>query len=218
MGIFGKKTKTQETNQTATTETTPVEINSPRGVNVAKPNTKREHLFGTLLIGVLIIVVCFGLFGVGFGAFTLWQKQSLQNEAPSISGLASIPSEKETETVTQEIEEVISPETETQEKQTEEGLKAAQALDVIVMNGGGAKGVATEAANLLKKEGFTKVTVGNTKGDFTGTTLYNKKGFTKEAEALKAKIITQYPSVTIKEALVSDVETQTASLTLIFGK
>jgi len=221
MGIFGKKTKTQETNQTATMETTPVETNSPRGVSVAKSNTKREHLFGTLLIGVLIIVVCFGLFGVGFGAFTLWQKQSLQNEAPSISGLASIPSEKEAETVTQEIEEVISPQTETQEKQTEistEGLKAAQALDVIVMNGGGAKGVATEAANLLKKEGFTKVTVGNTKGDFTGTTLYNKKGLTKEAEALKAKIITQYPSVTIKEALASDAETQTASLTLIFGK
>lgn len=215
MAIFAKKTNKKEVEETTVETVPPVEE-----VSVAKPARKREHLFGTLLIGALIIVVCFGLFGVGFGAFTLWKMQSSQNEAPSISGLMTTPVENETETVTQEVKEMIVPESRAEEKgeSSTEGLKAAQNLDVIVMNGGGAKGVATTVSELLKKEGFTKVSVGNTTGNFTGTVLYTKKEQMPEAEALKAILITKYPNLSIKEALVSDRETQTATLTLIFGK
>jgi RNA-binding protein YhbY len=170
-------------------------------------------------LGGLIVVVCFGLFGVGFGAFTLWQTQSLKNQAPSISNLSVSPEGvdelvEETAPTTESVEvkqEVVS-------NATAEGLKKAQGLDVIVMNGGGAKGVATEVSESLKKEGFTKVTVGNTTGDFTGTVLYVKKEMMAEAEVVKAKLVAKYPSLVVKEALASDKETQTKTLTLIFGK
>jgi hypothetical protein len=220
MAIFGKKSNTKEVEETEEGEGAPVEADAPTETRASKPAGKKEHLFGTLLIGLLIVVVCFGLFGVGFGAFTLWKMQSSQNESPSISGLMTTPAENEAETATQEVKEMIAPESQAQEKveSSEEGLKAAQGLDVIVMNGGGAKGVATEVASVLKKEGFTKVSVGNTTGDFTGTVLYFKKEMSKEAEALKAKLVSSYPKLVTKEALASDKETQTASLTLIFGK
>lgn len=180
-------------------------------------SSKREHLLGSLLFGALIVVVCLGLFGAGFGAFTLWQQQSLESQAPSISGLS-------TAEITATQESVPSMETPEKEEVTSvapeasDDLKKAQGLDVIVMNGGGAKGVATEAADFLKKESFTKVTVGNTKGDFSGTVLYYKKGQEKEAEVVKSKLATKYTNLTSKEALASDTETQTATITVIFGK
>jgi predicted secreted protein len=214
MKMFGKKQKKEET-----IEQEPVTEEILVASAPSKPKAKREHLFGTLLLGGLIVVVCFGLFGVGFGAFTLWQVQSIKNQAPSISNLSVSPEGadepvEETAPTTDSVEvkqEVVSD-------ATAEGLKKAQGLDVIVMNGGGAKGVAMEVSESLKKEGFTKVTVGNTTGDFTGTVLYAKKEMMAEAEAVKAKLVAKYPSLVVKEALASDKETQTKALTLIFGK
>lgn len=216
--MFGKKTKKKSTEEKEVVEPTPTETSISEPAILSKPIGKREHLFGTLLLGLLIVVVCVGLFGIGFGAFTLWQKQSIQNEAPSISGLANTSPKEEVAVAPSETEETVVETVKEEKPETTESLKAAQQLDIIVMNGGGAKGVATEVATLLKQEGFSKVTVGNTKGDFTGTTIYNKKNLTKEAEALKAKLITKYPSIVVKEALASDAETQTASITVIFGK
>ena len=218
MAMFGKKIKKKSTEEKEVVEPTPTETSISEPAILSKPAGKREHLFGTLLLGLLIVVVCVGLFGVGFGAFTLWQKQSIQNEAPSISGLANTSPREEVAVAPSETEETAVETTKEEKPETTESLKAAQQLDIIVMNGGGAKGVATEVATLLKQEGFSKVTIGNTKGDFTGTTIYNKKNLTKEAEALRAKLITKYPSIVVKEALASDAETQTASLTVIFGK
>ena len=216
--MFGKKINKKVTKEKEAVEPSSTEISTSESTILSKPAGKREHLFGTLLLGILIVVVCFGLFGVGFGAFTLWQKQSMQNEAPSISGLANTPP-KEVIAVTPPATEAVAAEvTKEETPETQESTKVAQALDIIVMNGGGAKGVATEVATLLRQKGFSKVTVGNTKADFTGTTIYSKKNLTKEAEALKMELVAQYPSIVVKEALASDPETQTASLTIIFGK
>ncbi len=218
MAIFGKKTNKKVTEEKEIVEPSSTETSISEPTTLSKPAGKREHLFGTLLLGLLIVVVCFGLFGVGFGAFTLWQKQSMQNEAPSISGLANTSPKEEVESTPVETNETVAEAPKEEAPETIDSLKAAQALDVIVMNGGGAKGVATEVATLLKQEGFTKVTVGNTTGNFTGTAIYSKKTLTKEAEALKAKLVSKYPGIVVKEAVASDAETQTASLTLIFGK
>ncbi|MEK9173944.1 MAG: LytR C-terminal domain-containing protein [Patescibacteria group bacterium] len=215
MGIFSKKTDKKEIEEEVL-EPSSAETSVVEPVTLPKPRGKREHLFGTLLLGALIVVVCFGLFGVGFGAFTLWQKQSMQDEAPSISGLSTTSEEKEA--APSETKETVAETPKEVTPENTDSLKAAQALDVIVMNGGGAKGVATQAATFLKTEGFTKVTVGNTTGNFTGTVVYSKNTLTKEAEAIKAKLIAKYPSIVLKEAVASNPETQTASLTVIFGK
>lgn len=184
-----------------------------------RAHSQKERTFGIILFGLLILVVCLGLFGAGFGAFTLWKSQLAHKDAPSISGLSSV--EVAQTQGAAPTEEEVSQEAKTTTAATaiaDEDLKKAQGLDVIVMNGGGAKGVATEAADFLKKEGFTKTTVGNTKGDFAGTVVYFKKGQDKEAEAVKQKLATKYTSITAKEAVTSDAETATATITVIFGK
>lgn len=190
-----------------------------------KKQGRKEHLFGTALLGFLILIVIGSLSGVGFGAYSVWQNQAVQKQAPSISMLGEVPATEET--AAQENNPSQSgggDSTESKENMAgetivnAEDLKKAQALDVIVMNGGGEKGVAGAASELLKKEGFTKVSVGNTTGDFSGAAIYTKKDQTALGEALRAKLLATYPKLTVKEALASDKETQTASITVIFGK
>ena len=200
-----KKNKTVEPEETTTEEVVPHETN--------KKNHK-EHVWGTLLLATLIIIVCFGLFGAGFGAFVLWQKQTAQNEAPSIHSLADQPASIKTNTEEKEVLSENKPAT----QEMGEILKKAQGLDVIIMNGGGAKGVATEAADYLKGKSFSRVTVGNTKADFVGAVIYYKKDYAEEAGVVKDQLKSKYPAFTTQEADSANPETATATITVIFGK
>ena len=179
---------------------------------VVTKKVSKEPVLGTILLAMLIVIVCLGLFGAGFGAFVLWKKQVAQNEAPSINGLADQPMN----TVPQK--DKVLTDSATTPTEDVDITKQAQALDVTVMNGGGAKGVATEVANLLKTKGFSKVTVGNTVGDFTGTVVYYQKGKEKEASVVKEQLPAKYGTITTKEAETSNKETTTATITIIFGK
>ena len=184
---------------------------------VIKKKSHKEHVFGAFLLGGLIIIVVLGLAGAGFGTYSLWRQQSAESQSPSISGLPTA------ETSSEDLAEVTEdvPETAKETEKTtvaDEVLKKAQTLDVIVMNGGGAKGVASTTAETLKGKGFTKVSIGNTKGDFTGTTVYTKKANQESGEAIVSVLKSAYPSIAYKEALASDSETTTATVTIIFGK
>ena len=183
----------------------------------AKKKSHKEHVLGAFLLGGLIAVVMLGLAGAGFGTYSLWQQQSAESQSPSISGLPTAEALSEDPAEVTEGAPETTKETE-KNTTTDEALKKAQALDVIVMNGGGAKGVASTTAETLKGKGFSKVTIGNTKGDFTGTTVYAKKGNQEAGEAVVSVLKATYPSIVYKEALSSDAETQTATVTIIFGK
>jgi LytR cell envelope-related transcriptional attenuator len=184
---------------------------------IIKKKSHKEHVFGAFLLGGLIVVVILGLAGAGFGTYSLWKQQSAESQSPSISGLPVAEAMPEEQA---EVTEGASETTKEAEKNTvtDEVLKKAQTLDIIVMNGGGAKGVASTTAETLKSKGFTKVTIGNTKGDFTGTTVYAKKANQESAEAVVSVLKSAYPSIVYKEALASDPETTTATVTIIFGK
>ena len=207
--MFGKKTK----KEVAIEEQVSVAEES-----VTRKNSRKEHVFGAFLLGGLIVVVMLGLAGAGFGTYSLWKEQSRESQSPSISGLPT------TEVASEQDESEAVPEMAPKEQASAEktdtsvALKKAQGLDVIVMNGGGAKGVASTTADTLKSKGFTKVTIGNTKGDFTGTTVYTKKTEQASGEAVVAVLKSTYPTIAYKEALSSDTETQTATITIIFGK
>jgi LytR cell envelope-related transcriptional attenuator len=210
MSMFSKKNK----------KTKPVEeeVAATQHEPEVKRNSRREHVFGAFLFGGLMLVVLAGLGGIGFGTYNFWQIKSAENVAPSISALNTVEvAAKDSENeLKAEAEEKTSAGSESEVDG--EWLKKAQALDVIVMNGGGAKGVASEASGKLKAAGFTKVTTGNTVGDFIGTTVYTKKDLEKEGVAVVEKLKVSYPTITYKEALLSDKETQTAPITVIFGK
>jgi cytoskeletal protein RodZ len=184
---------------------------------IAKKKSHKEHVLGAFLLGGLIVVVMLGLAGAGFGTYSLWQQQSAESQSPSISGLPTVEALSEDPGEVTEGAPETTKETE-KNTTTDETLKKAQVLDVIVMNGGGAKGVASTTAETLKGKGFSKVTIGNTKGDFTGTTVYAKKGNQEAGEAVVSVLKATYPSIVYKEALSSDAETQTATVTIIFGK
>ncbi|MCW1887987.1 MAG: LytR C-terminal domain-containing protein [Candidatus Moranbacteria bacterium] len=207
--MFSKKTKKEEVVEE--------EVIAVSEEPVVRRKSHKEHVFGAFLLGGLIVVVILGLAGAGFGTYSLWKQQSKESQSPSISALPK------TEMTSTEEESVAMPQVETDQKEeksegTSDALKKAQALDVIVMNGGGAKGVASATAETLKGKGFSKVTIGNTKGDFTGTTVYTKKADQEAGQAIVTALKATYPSIAYKEALTSDPETQTATVTIIFGK
>lgn len=183
-----------------------------------KPSKKdRDPLFGTLLLSLLVLFVVASLAGAGYGAFRLWQKQESVSSAPSISGLGDmeLPALPETDTSVQEGD---VPEEPAEKTDASEGLAKAQATEIGVMNGGGAKGVAGQAAETLKAAGFAKVTVGNTIGNFAGTTLYHAAGLEKEAASVREKLIAKYPNITLKPADAANKETSAKPLVVIFGK
>ncbi len=187
--------------------------------NVASQNTpsqesaSREPLFGTLLFGGIALFVFLALALIGFWGYRGWQANKEQRDLPSI---ASLPITEEKETVAPPVEEVKQEPI--PEMSPEELLKKTKETSIQILNGGAAKGSAGVVGEALKKDGYTKVTVGNTTGNYTGTTVYFANDLEKEAEILKNALLKSYPKAQVKAALVDNKETSTAPLTVILGK
>lgn len=185
------------------TETTEPEI-------VAVPSRpSREPLFGALLFGVLIIVAIASIAGAGYAAYAGWKKGKEQSARPSIADLA-VKSEESVPTETP----AALPKEEAPAVPTAE----AKLRDIAVLNGGAAKGIAAKVADLLKKEGYTKVTAGNTVSDYTGVAVYYAAGLEKEAETLRLSLAASYPNAATKPVVAGNKETSVSPLTVIIGK
>jgi hypothetical protein len=104
-----------------------------------------------------------------------------------------------------------------QSDQENDAAMKAKNTDIKVLNGGAAKGSAGVVAEALKKAGYTKVTTGNTLGDYTGTTVYFSVGLDQEAGAVKQALLS-WPATVTKEAPQGNKETAQAPLTVIVGK
>ncbi len=89
---------------------------------------------------------------------------------------------------------------------------------ILVLNGGGAKGSAGEGVTLLKKEGFSKVSPGNTEKDYAGVTLYFAPHKESVANEVKKVLLKRYPTAISQEAKESNKETTGASVVVIIGK
>lgn len=187
---------------------------SQEAEKVVSSKSSREPFFGTLLFVLMLIVLATCAALLGWWGYRGFQANKEQAALPSISTLATKEEVKEPEEAK---EETVSPQ-KTDTVSPEELLKKTKATDIKVLNGGAAKGSAGVAGEALKKDGYTKVSVGNTTGNYTGTIIYFATGLDQEAATLKTALQKTYPKAETKAALSDNKETTGAPLTVILGK
>jgi len=186
--------------------------------DVARVRTSREPLFGTLLFGCILILGLAVLCGIGWVGYQGYRLNQKQATLPSIASLSLSVAPEETEEnpgSTQATPEETTPKVADDQEET---VKKAKAASIKVLNGGAAKGSATVLADILKKEGYTQVTTGNTIKDYLGVVVYFSPETEKEAEIVKGVLIKTYPQVVAKPAIKTNTETTQAPLSIIFGK
>lgn len=191
--------------------------NSGEEKKIAAPTSSREPLFGALLFGMMILLTLGAVGVIGWSAYRGFRMTEERGALPSIATLPTKEVVTEPEKTTEEKPVVESKET-ASTTSTEAALKQARETNIKVLNGGAAKGSAGTVAELLKKEGFTKVTVGNSASDYTGVTVYFAPSFEQAAESVKNVLIKTYPKGTSMAAPKENKEASQASLVIILGK
>lgn len=182
------------------------------------PSTSKERWYGAVLFGGILIG---GLILVGV---TLWWAythvyRGAQGPKVSITSLVASPSASEPETPAAEEKPVTSGTPSTAPEKTSASVPVnAKEETCAVLNGGGKKGIAGEAATLLRQAGYTRVTTGNTQKDYTGITVYYAAGKEAVAAQVVKDLLRQYPKTVSKEAPKTDTEASSATLVVIFGK
>lgn len=192
------------------------EQQTPKNVEekITTPTASHEPLFGALLFGMMILLTLGAVGLIGWSAYRGFRVTEERGALPSIATLPA--QESAPETVSEET--VTEPKEAVSVVSAEEKLKKARGTDTKVLNGGAAKGSAGIVAEILKKDGFTKVAVGNTTSDYVGVTVYFLSDFEQEAEAVKNLLVKTYPKVTAKAAPKENKEAAQASLVVILGK
>lgn len=195
-----------------------IEAPSSEEQDVVQVRTSREPLFGTILFGFILLLGVAVLCGIGWVGYQGYRLNQKQATLPSIASLSlSVASEetKENSGPTQAIPEETTPKVADDQ---EEVVKKAKASTIKVFNGGAAKGSATVLADILKKEGYTQVSTGNTIKDYTGVVVYFSPETEKEAELVKGTLSKTYPQIVAKPAVKTNTETTQAPISIIFGK
>ena len=202
-------------NSTETTETPEVQEKAAIAASAAKvrPAIKdpNEAFFGILLLCCITLsfLAVAGYFG--FTGYRYFMSIKHERTIPSIESLPVV-------------EEIASPKEDTKALSAETEVAPDKAvidkktLDIKVLNGGVATGVAGTYAEKLKTAGFTKMAIGNSFGSYTGATLYFAKDQEAQRDLLKEVIIKDYPALIVKEAVSGDKDATAAPLVLILGR
>lgn len=180
-------------------------------------SSSREPLFGVLLLILMVVLILGFLFGLAWTGYSSWKTAQQKKSTPSIAQLEQdkapeTPQVKEDEPKKTEENKAAAPE------QATDSLTKAKNTDIKVLNGGAAKGSATALTEMLKKNGYLKVTALNSLSDYTGTKIYFATGLDKEADAVKTSMLTAYPKTVTAPASAANKETSEAPLTIILGK
>lgn len=198
-----------------------MEVPRTQEIEQKEEETKRpvSHgaLFGKILFTVIVLLVLGVIGAIAWGGYRGLQMNTERAALPSI---ATLSTEETTTLEAAPVEEkVVVPEKKSEETATnDEVIKSAKATEIHVLNGGAAKGSAGTAAELLKKNGYTKTIIGNTLNDFSGVVVYFSSGKEKEAGQVKLDLIKTYPTISTKPADTTKKETALAPLVLILGK
>ena len=173
--------------------------------------SSRESWYGTSLLIVFIGIICVLLGAIGWWSYTRVYL-FLQQEKTSISGLSQ-------ESLQLSEEQTVAPSvSDMPEEQAAEEVPDIKQESILVLNGGGTKGSAGEVVAVLKKEGYSKVSPGNTQKDYAGVTLYFAPQKEAVAHEVKKVLLKRYPTATSQESKESDKETTGASVVVIIGK
>lgn len=176
----------------------------------------RESLFGSLLFTAIVVVILVLILAAGWGGYKGFRVNQEQAALPSIGNLAIEEQKTEAAEPVKSMEEEKKEQTVTN-SETELRTKAKN-TEIKALNGGAAKGSAGIVAEILKKDGYTKVVPGNTLKDYTGTVVYYAAGLEKEAGFVKEALLKNYPKAEIKAAITSNTETTQASIVVIVGR
>lgn len=176
--------------------------------------------------------VLYSMFFLVLAGLVLWgwnywygKQQALSDTRPSIATLSSEPiavSMNPVSVVKQESKNEKEEQSK-EEKKVDAGDSGASnvhdkaTLEINILNGGAVKGSAGKAQDLLKKNGYVKSEAATAKGDYTGTTLYYKDSFEKDAQEIQ-KILGSDTSVTMKAAPTTTSELSSASVVVVLGK
>lgn len=186
--------------------------------DVAQVRTSREPLFGTILFGFILLLGLAVLCGIGWVGYQGYRLNQKQATLPSIASLSLSVASEETKENSGSTQATPEETTSKVADYQEETVKKAKASTIKVLNGGAAKGSATVLADILKKEGYTQVSTGNTIKDYTGVVVYFSPETEKEAELVKGTLSKTYPQIAVKPAVKTNTETTQAPISIIFGK
>lgn len=168
-----------------------------------------------IVSSILFLAIAAGLL-VGWNHF---QKVALDKKdaRPSIGALATDTSIVVSKTPVAVVDAVKD---EVAEKKSEPTLPsvAKNALDVKVMNGGAPKGTAAKVADVLKKDGYAKVTTGSASGNYTGAVVYYTGANESSAKAISQVLLKEYPQITVQASASSTGETSVSSVVVMIGK
>lgn len=179
-----------------------------------------ESLLGTILFLLMIIFTLLSIAGVGWAAYSKWVASRDEARQPSIAALEEKKDEKSEALPAQP----DAAKTENQENKTAPDAAGnsadtkAKDTPISVLNGGAAKGSAGIVADILKKDGYAKVTAGNTLGDYVGVTVYHAAGSDKEAQGVQSSLLAKYPQAKLLPADAKNKETSVSQITVILGK
>lgn len=177
-----------------------------------------EELFGSLLFVFGFIVICILLGGAGWIAYSKWVLPS-KEERPSIESLGTLVPSTEEQAPEAPSSGQLSFESGSQDPRPVTPVSSPGALSektLRVLNGGGTKGSAGKLAESLRVAGLKKVEIGNSVGDYTGTTIYFRPTAEAAAQELSVLVGKTFPKVTILPAGQGpDIQ---SDLTVIIGK
>ena len=180
--------------------------------SVSARKASRESWYGTFLLLILFVAVLAVSGGIGWWVYDRVYVP-LRQEKVSISSLTEKAIQSDEESVVMD-ETLVAEEVEVS-KETVLDIKQES---VLVLNGGGVKGSAGELAALLKKEGYVKVSLGNTTKDYSGVVVYFAPQREDMANEIKKLLLKRYPTATSRGAVEGDKETSGASVVVIVGK
>ena len=182
----------------------------------SKRHASREGWYGAVLLGCVILLGIILIGGALWWAYTNVYLQA-REEKSSIVGLSA---ERMAETTPAgEAEKAVVPVVIPVTPVASEATAAdAKQEAVVVLNGGGIKGSAGTVAALLKQDGYTKVTTGNTTKDYTGVVVYHAADKATLAATVVKSLLKQYPKAVSKEAPKTDAEASSGAIVVIIGK
>lgn len=179
---------------------------------VSQQKSSREGWYGVLLLIFLGTAACIVLGAIGWWTYVRLYLP-LKQEKVSIGTLSQEIAPSPAQSTSADAAPVIS-ETEMPKEDT---LDVKQEM-VLVLNGGGVKGSAGEVVSLLKKEGYSKATIGNSEKNYSGVTIYFDSKKENMANEMKKLLLKRYPKATSRVAMESDKETTGAPIVIIIGK
>jgi cytoskeletal protein RodZ len=184
--------------------------------NPSSSRASRGPLLGLILFGIIVLLVVGVVIMMAWGGYRGYRLSQERAALPSIATLSV--GETAPETVDKPQEATVEEKPSADAVALEESAKKAKATAIKVLNGGAAKGSASVLAEVLKKEGYTQVTTGNTIKDYTGVAVYFSPEVEKEAAVVKNDLLATYPKAEAKPAVKTNTETTQAPLSIIIGK